>query len=300
MNSANFPLVSIGVPVYNGADKIEKALNSLLLQTYTNIEVVISDNASTDETGEICKRISNLDQRVQYMRQPINMGPAVNFKTVLDQAKGDYFMWLGHDDWLSESYIEDCMSILVKNPDVSIVCGQAVYYIDDFEQYKGNVVQLLQESSQERVIAYYSVVADNGVFYGLMRRDWLRKIRFINVMGSDWLMIASMTFMGKVLTLPSVIVNRALGGSSVSYKKIARTFDVPMIQAYFPHVAVAMAAFKEIAWADPIYSIDRLSRIKLAFKCQRIIRIRHDSTILGIVIKSVKIVLEKIKRRIFG
>jgi len=130
MNGPDSPLVSIGVPVYNGQDAIEKALYSLLNQTYRNIQVLISDNASTDNTREICERICAEDERVSYVRQPVNLGPTANFNAALGLARGDYFMWLGHDDWLSEEYIETCVATLDENPGVSLACGQTVYYQD--------------------------------------------------------------------------------------------------------------------------------------------------------------------------
>ena len=272
MNSPNTPLVNVGVPVYNGQDKIERALYSLLNQTYRNIRVSISDNASTDNTREICERICAEDERVSYVRQPVNLGPTANFTAVLDLSQGDYFMWLGHDDWLSERYIEVCAETLDEYPDVSLACGQTVYYQNGDKSYRGVVVQLPQESPQERVAAYYSVVAENGTFYGLMRREQLVHVKIINVMGGDWLVIGAMAFLGNVVTLPSISVNRALGGSTVSYTKIADAMGLSKFQAVFPHAVTAFSAFREIAWRDPVYSLNRTDRVRLAWECQRIIR----------------------------
>jgi len=279
----NQPLVCIGVPVYNGEDKIESAVHSLLNQTYTNIRVVISDNASTDRTRGICERLGAEDPRVHYLRQPVNLGPSSNFLTVLDHARSEYFMWLGHDDWLSESYIEECVRTLSENLDVSLACGQAIYYQDGKELFRGVAVQLTQERPRDRVVAYYSMVADNGTFYGLMRRNQLVMVKLRNVMGGDWLTIASMAFLGKVVTLPSISVNRALGGSTVSYEKIASRLGLSRFQTLFPHLAVASCAFQDIAWRDPIYSLPRRARVLLAWDCQRTIRLRHDSSVVGIL-----------------
>ncbi len=279
------PLVCIGVPVYNGEDKIESAVHSLLNQTYTNIRVVISDNASTDRTRGICERLGAEDPRVHYLRQPANLGPSANFATVLDHARGEYFMWLGHDDWLSESYIEECVATLSENSDVSLVCGQAIYYQDGEELFRGVAVQLPQERPHERVVTYYNMVADNGTFYGLMRREQLVKVKLRNVMGADWLTIAAVAFLGKVVTLSSISVNRALGGSTVSYEKIASSLGLSRFQAFFPHLAIALSAFRDIAWRDSVYSLSRRKRVSLAWACQRTIRLRHDSSVAGILRK---------------
>lgn len=298
MNSPKTPLVSIGVPVFNGQDKIERALYSLLNQTYRDIHVVVSDNASTDKTREICERISDEDSRVHYVRQPINMGPVENFKEVLNLSRGEYFMWLGHDDWLSETYIEHCVETLVDNPDVSLACGQALYYRGADEDFRGTAVQLTHESPKDRVTAYLESVSDNGTFFGLMRREQLVKVRLAKVMGSDWLVVASIAFLGKVVTLPSISVHRALGGSTDSYEKIAKTVGLGKHQAIFPHVAISFFAFRDIAWRDAVYSLDRFERVALAWKCQRIIRLRHSSSLIGILRTCLGLAKRSCQRRV--
>lgn len=300
MNIPNAPLVSIGVPVFNGQNKIAQALNSILNQTYSNILVLISDNASTDNTRQICERICSEDERVSYVRQPVNLGPTANFNAVLDLARGDYFMWLGHDDWLSERYIEVCVETLEENSDISLACGEAFYYQDGDEPHRGVVMQLPQESPRERVAAYYSLVAENGTFYGLMRREQLANRRIRNIMGGDWLVVASMAFLGKIVTLPSISVNRALGGSTVSYTKIANTLGVSKFQAVFPHAVTAFSAFREIAWRDPVYSLKRTDRVRLAWKCQRIIRTRYDASLWSIFRRSLRLGRHSIKKRLIG
>jgi len=300
MNNSTPPLVSIGVPVFNGGADIEAALQSVLAQSYTNIEVVISDNASTDDTCEVCERIRALDSRIRYVRQPVNLGPSANFKAVLDLARGDYFMWLGHDDWLSERYLEKCVETLDESPDVSLTCGETVYFQDGEESHRGVVVQLPQESPQDRVIGYYSVVADNGTFYGLMRREQLARVRLHNVMGGDWLVIASIAFLGKIVTLPSVRVHRGLGGATVSYTKIAESLGLSKWQGAYPHVVTALSAFREIAWRDPIYSLARIERVRLAWKCQKIIRLRRGFSVFGIFRRSLALVRYVVTKRLFG
>ncbi|WNC86000.1 glycosyltransferase family 2 protein [Thermosynechococcus sp. QKsg1] len=89
--------LSIGMPVYNGAKFIREALDSLLAQTFTDFELIISDNASTDETEAICREYAAKDKRIRYVRQAQNLGAAANFKYVLDEARGEYFMWAAAD-----------------------------------------------------------------------------------------------------------------------------------------------------------------------------------------------------------
>src|SRR5262245_32410325 len=110
------PLVSIGLPVFNGADYIRRALDSLLVQSYANLEINICDNASTDRTEAICRAYSNKDRRIRYCRNASNLGILPNFRLTLDLASGDYFMWAAHDDWWSENYIEALLECLISNP----------------------------------------------------------------------------------------------------------------------------------------------------------------------------------------
>jgi glycosyltransferase involved in cell wall biosynthesis len=102
----NKPLVSIGMPVYNGEKFIREALDSLLAQTFTDFELIISDNASTDNTEAICLEYAAKDARIRYVRQPENRGVLFNFQFVLDEARGEYFMWSAHDDAWDNRWLE--------------------------------------------------------------------------------------------------------------------------------------------------------------------------------------------------
>jgi glycosyltransferase involved in cell wall biosynthesis len=105
------PQVSIGMPVYNGAKFIREALDSLLAQTFTDFELIISDNASTDGTEAICREYAAKDVRVRYVRQAQNRGAIANFQYVLDEAVGGYFMWAAADDVWGLSWIETLLPI---------------------------------------------------------------------------------------------------------------------------------------------------------------------------------------------
>lgn len=105
------PTVSIGMPVYNGTKYIREALDSLLAQTFRDFELIVSDNASTDDTESICREYASRDTRIRYVRQSENMGPIKNFQFVLDEAKGEYFMWAAADDVWDVKYIETLLPV---------------------------------------------------------------------------------------------------------------------------------------------------------------------------------------------
>src|SRR4029078_4573899 len=103
------PLVSIGIPTYNRGSLLHRSIDSALNQDFENIEIVISDNASTDETPQVCLSYAAKDRRIKYIRQTTNLGPTTNFNEVLKHASGVFFMWLGDDDWIDTSYVRTCV-----------------------------------------------------------------------------------------------------------------------------------------------------------------------------------------------
>lgn len=108
-------LVSIGLPTFNRAHCIHKCLDSLIGQTYPHIELIISDDGSSDETQEICEAYAKKDSRIRYIRQPKNKGLIGNFYFTLSQATGDYFGWAVDDDWFHSSYVEKHVRALEEN-----------------------------------------------------------------------------------------------------------------------------------------------------------------------------------------
>ena len=100
------PRLSIGLPVYNGEDFLAESLDSLLGQTYEDFELIISDNASTDGTADICRRYEKQDSRIRYIRQPRNLGCAPNHNVLVQYARGELFKWASHDDLYGRELIE--------------------------------------------------------------------------------------------------------------------------------------------------------------------------------------------------
>ena len=121
------PLVSIGLPVFNGENFLEEALRSILAQSYDHLELIVSDNASTDRTPEIVGDYESLDRRVRVVSQPRNIGPAANFRWVLEEARGAFFKWAAHDDVLAPSLLERCLPILGRDRSVVVSYGRSTY-----------------------------------------------------------------------------------------------------------------------------------------------------------------------------
>jgi glycosyltransferase involved in cell wall biosynthesis len=124
------PRISIALPVYNGERYLAQAIGSILDQTYRDFELIISDNASTDATEEICRSFEAQDGRVRYIRQPRNIGASPNFNICYALASGEYFKWAAHDDYLEPEYLAACVEVLDAKPD-AVLCQSLVRLIDD-------------------------------------------------------------------------------------------------------------------------------------------------------------------------
>jgi glycosyltransferase involved in cell wall biosynthesis len=246
LNSNNLPLVSIGIPTYNRAMLLTRAIESALNQNYENVEVIVSDNASSDDTESICRRYSENDSRLKYIRQSSNRGPAANFTEVLKSASGQYFMWLGDDDWIDLNYVSVCVRHMISNSTMALVYGTTHYYRNGQKTHDGNVFSLLHDKWWQRVLAYYAAVTDNGMFYGVMQTAYMRNIGMQNIMGGDWLMLANVVSLGKAKAIPETAVHRELGGATASYQHIANSVGLPKIQATYPMLTIAINAFWDI------------------------------------------------------
>ena len=232
---------------------LRRSIEPALGQDYSMIEVIISNNASTDDTQDICQEYSKKDGRVKYVTQSSNRGPVANFAEVLKRASGEYFMWLGDDDWIDASYVSHCVSLLDEDSGLALVSGAPVYYRNEIITYKGKWFDLSEEWWAVRVARYYATVADNGMFYGIMRTTQLQQIVTPNTIGGDWHCIANIVSVGKTRMSSAVAVHRDLGGATVSYRKIAESLGLPTIQAVFPMTTTALGAAMDIVIAGAAY-----------------------------------------------
>ncbi|MDQ6740106.1 MAG: glycosyltransferase, partial [Actinomycetota bacterium] len=259
--------MSIGLPTYNRAALLPRAVESALAQDYTNLELIISDNASTDGTPAVCVAYAGRDRRVRYIRQPVNNGAMANFNAVLAAARGSYFMWLADDDWLDRAYIAKCLPVLLDNPDYVLACGKARYFRGESFVCNGAWITLPQNAPRARVLAYYRQVVDNGMFYGLLRRESLAHVRFRHIFGGDIYYIAGVVLLGKARTLDDVSINRSLAGGSEDIRQLARSYGLHPILAHYAYWVEAWNAFTDLAWRSPVYRrLGRLGRAVLGIQ----------------------------------
>ncbi len=185
MTNLDLPIVTIGVPVYNGEATLPTVLNSLINQTFKDIEIIISDNASTDDTKKICELAASQDSRISYVRQSQNIGGANNFNFVLNQSRGRYFMWAAADDLRSLDYVEQNVNFLEKNLNyVASTCPNC------FDTNLKNIIRFsLTGNIRNRLDTFINNCwVSQGIFYSLIRTDILKKYEHHgeHYLAADW------------------------------------------------------------------------------------------------------------------
>lgn len=176
--------VSIGMPVYNGAETLATALTSLLGQDFGDFELVILDNASTDGTEEIARSFAATDRRITYVRQPRNMGAVANFEGVLDRTSGPLFMWAAADDTRDPSWLTKAVALLKERPD-AVLAASDIGMCHDINRYGDPTMHVAYHQLTDGIesdrphIRYRTVVRNNGwsATYGLIRRSAMVKAR---------------------------------------------------------------------------------------------------------------------------
>jgi hypothetical protein len=240
------PLVTIGIPTYNRARELERAARSALDQDYPRLEVVVSDNASPDDTPATLARLA-ADPRLRFERQERNLGHAPNFAHVFAMARGELFMWLSDDDWLDPGYVSACVARLAADPALVLVWGRAQYFRDGGFAIQERRIDLRSRSAARRVLAYFWMVDINGPMYGVMRRDQLARVPFRELLGGDWLLVGAMAAAGGVETVEEAHINRSMAGMSSDAEGLATgEFALRGFRARNPHVWIAWTVAREI------------------------------------------------------
>ena len=200
------PLLTIGMPVYNGENFIGRALDSILCQSFTEFELIICDNASTDGTAGICKDIVARDNRVRYIRNTDNIGAVANFNKVFHEGRGKYFKWAAHDDELAPGYLTQCINAL-ENDDDAVLCHSQVNVIDERGDVIGNgsidPLALQSENPSHRFCSLVHNDLDDYEVFGVIRRAVLEKTPlFGGFIASDRILRAEIGLHGRFAILP--------------------------------------------------------------------------------------------------
>jgi glycosyltransferase involved in cell wall biosynthesis len=225
--------VTVGLPVYNGERYLGESIDAILSQTFQDLELIISDNASTDKTADICRDYAKRDKRVRYSRSPENLGAAWNFNRVFELAESEYFKWATADDFSAPEQIEKCVNVLDSEPAV-VLCYPRTTIIDE----DGNVVRpyadnldLRFSSPRERLRHFIERVGLCNAHYGMIRSSALRQTRLLrSYPGSDVVMLGELTLYGQFFEIPEYLFYRRFhpeASSSVSSFEELQAFYSP-------------------------------------------------------------------------
>jgi glycosyltransferase involved in cell wall biosynthesis len=198
------PRLTIGLPVYNGEKYIAESLEALLGQTFTEFELVISDNASTDGTADVCRDYERRDSRVRYFRQPRNVGLAPNHNAVVEQARGELFKWASNDDLYARDLIERCVDALDKDQDV-VLAHSWTARVDDSGTVTMAFGYPLNTEAKRAPERFRSLLFDNGGDddYGVMRTEVLRRTAMKeSYHHADRTIIAELSLYGRFYQVP--------------------------------------------------------------------------------------------------
>jgi glycosyltransferase involved in cell wall biosynthesis len=205
--------VGIGLPVRNGERYLEQAIASLLEQTLTDFELVISDNCSTDGTEEICRAAAANDERVRYERSTANRGGAWNFNHVFGLTSSEYFKWAAYDDACEPTFVERCVAALDAVPEAALAYPRT-RFIDEESRLvhdHDDHLALEQPSPHDRLRALVTALGYANPIYGLIRSDALRKTRLHGAYpSSDYVLLCELALAGTFIEIPQPLFLRRL------------------------------------------------------------------------------------------
>lgn len=259
MNYAD-TLVSIGLPVRNGAERIESVIESVLHQDHENVELVITDNASTDATEDICRDIAARDSRIVYHRHPADLGLLNNFVSALQLAHGTFYRWVGDDDWLDPRCISCSLDTFATDDRLLLVTTETCYIGPDgvprSAAYNGTALgsddPVTRFTEMLRLLNESYLLMDP--LYGVFRREPVTRIERRNMLHEDQVFASKLALAGPWGHVPEVLATRHWKDDRVSSQ--ARILDVPPWRAHFS----TMLQCREILRSLDGYNLDARQR----------------------------------------
>lgn len=209
----NNPLVSIGLPVYNSEKHVQQALESLLAQDYEHVELIISDNASTDGTRDICLDYAARDKRIRYYRNDRNMGIAWNQNRVFELSSGKYFKWAGSHDYVSPSFVSTCKHILDTDPRV-VLAFPLARLVDGNDETPKEVLPEMIDTRGLPTFGRVLVVVAKAEYcalelHGLFRASALSRCRpLLGLIANDMVLMLEISILGAIALVPEVLLYR--------------------------------------------------------------------------------------------
>jgi GT2 family glycosyltransferase len=216
---ADGPLVSVGLPVFNGESFLRGAMDSILGQSHSNLELIVSDNASTDGSAAIADEYAARDSRVRNFRQPRNIGATRNYNFVAARARGKYMKWASANDYCDTAMFAACVEVLESDPGV-VLCYGRTRLVDEstgaVRSFDGDF-QITDELPSVRLARVVTQMSLNNAFNGLIRTEALRRTGMIRgYPAGDIVLMAELAMAGKFVLLPQPLLHRRMGPRTFS------------------------------------------------------------------------------------
>lgn len=260
------PLVSIGLPVRNAGARVATPVRSVLAQDHERIELVISDNASTDDTEEVCRELAMSDRRVVYRRQPENTGMLNNFVYTMRAAHGIYFRWIGDDDELDPTYVSRSLAEFAADPRLLLVTTGLTYSGPDGKtnsaRYDGS--GLGSEDPVVRLVEMLRLLNQSHLLidplYGMVRRAPVAAIPRRNMVREDEVFAAKLALAGPWSHVAEVLAHRNWRHERI--KTVAVRLGVPVWQSHFSNTLQCREILRWLSLAG--LSTEQVRRARLA------------------------------------
>ncbi len=273
------PLISIGMPVHNGEKYLREALDSLLAQDYENFELIISDNASSDRSEELCRDYAARDRRIRYHRNAQNIGAVKNLYRLRDLACGRYFMWAADHDLWHPTFISRCARVLDENPGVVLCYARTQLVAAD-----GQPLGLMEDQIDTR---HLSTAVDRyryllwrigwcNMVYGLFRAEALKALRQVRpVFGADNALLAEVALRGDIAQLPDALYFRRKNREDEDYEtRKRRTLTaldparkVKAARNYAELYRDLAGEFVAAVWHAPLALREKFALVPMALYC---------------------------------
>jgi glycosyltransferase involved in cell wall biosynthesis len=242
-------LVSIGLPVRNAGERVVDVVESVLAQDHPEIELVISDNGSTDDTEDVCRALAASDDRIAYHRQPQNIGLLNNFVRTIEMANGEFFRWIGDDDRLAPTFVSRCLRKFAEDPRLILVTTQISYLEPGgrTQTARYDATPMRSADPVDRVSELLRLLNESHLLidplYGMVRRTPVAAISRRNMLREDEVFAVKLALAGPWGHVPEVLARR--GRQHDRFKNIARRLDVPTWQS---HVSTTLQCVEILRW----------------------------------------------------
>lgn len=273
--SSGGPRISVGLPVYNGENFIREALDSIRAQTFEDFEIIISNNASTDKTEEICQEYAAKDRRIRYYRNQENLGSSWNNNRVFELSTGEYFKWNAHDDMCAPEFLERCIEVLDQDPSV-VLCYSQVTLMDEQGKFVRNCERInclippqpmLKIDSPQPHERFGELIAPHMCYqiFGLIRASALKTIPLLGCYSAaDNVLLARLGLIGRFYEVPEYLFY-SRSHPQQSYKvcddeyKYAEWWDpknkgqiiLPRLKVFFEYLHAINST--PLSWSEKVY-----------------------------------------------